>query len=262
MGPDAEAPFPRLWPDRWGGAHPLEHRKVATSAYHRGMSEAADSLAEIRSKIAEACVRSGRDPSEVTLIGASKTVTPDRIREFVESGLTDLGENYVRELREKEPLFPEVRWHYFGALQSGSARHVAAHADVIHTFVPGSGLERLSSRLVALGREVPGLMEVDFTGGRSGVAPEDLRAAASLISSTPGVRLAGLMTLPAFDPDPEAARPSFRRLRLLAESLRETFPEVLELSMGMSLDYEVALEEGATMLRVGTALFGRRPTGY
>lgn len=222
---------------------------------------AADSLAEVRSRIDAACARSGRDPSGITLIGASKTVAPEALAPFVDAGLHDLGENYVRELREKAPLFPGVRWHYFGALQAGTARHVAAHADVIHTLVPGSGLERLSARLRGLGREVPGLIEVDLTGSRSGVPPEELPEAARLVAGTPGVRLVGLMTLPAFDPDPEAARPAFRRLRLLAESLRETLPEVLELSMGMSLDYEVALEEGATMLRVGTALFGRRPTG-
>lgn len=218
-------------------------------------------LAEVRARIAEACRRVGRDASEVTLVGATKTVPAERVREAVAAGLGDVGENRIQELRDKHPLVTGARWHFLGPLQSGSARHVAALADVVHTLAPGGGADRLAARLADLGRSVDALIEVDLTGERHGVAPADLAAYADHVAATPGLRLIGLMTIAPFDPDPEAARPAFARLRGLREGLRRDHPGVLALSMGMSLDYEVAVEEGATMIRVGTALFGARPRG-
>ena len=221
-------------------------------------AEFAERLAFVRDRVGAAAASVGRDPSEVTIVGVTKTVPEARIRIAVEAGLRDLGENYVQELRAKQPLLPTATWHFVGTLQGGSARHVARHADVVQTLAPGGAVERLSSRLAVLGRSIPCLIEVDLTGDRPGVRPEDLRSFATLVRSLPGVRLAGLMTLPPAAADPEAARPFFRRLRELRDDLRETHPEVLALSMGMSLDYEVAIEEGATMVRLGTVLFGER----
>lgn len=218
----------------------------------------ASRLAHARARIADACARVGRDPADVTLVGATKSVPPERIAVALAAGLRDVGENYVGELRTKQPLLPDATWHFIGTLQAGTARHVAAHADVVETLAPGSAPVRLSARLAALGRTVPCLIEVDLTGERPGVAPEDLLAFADRMAGLPGIRLVGLMTLPPAEPDPEAARPFFRRLRALRDTLRETHPEVLALSMGMSLDYTVAVEEGATMVRLGTALFGGR----
>ena len=219
----------------------------------------AERLAAAEAAIAAACERVGRDPSEVTVIGASKRVPVAHVREAFAAGLRDLGENDARELRTKAPEVPGATWHFFGPLQAGSVRHVAAHADVVHTLAPGGGLERLSARLADLGREVRGLIQVDFTGSRNGVGPDDLPDFARAVERLPGIRLAGLMTIAPLDADPEGARPAFRRLRELAGRLRETLPGVLALSMGMSLDYRVAVEEGATMVRLGTALFGDRP---
>lgn len=215
----------------------------------------------VRARIAEACARVGRDPGDVTLVGATKTVPAARIRAAVAAGLSEVGENRVQELREKHPLVPGARWHFFGPLQAGSARHVAAFADVVHTLSPGGGLDRLAARLRDLDRTVDALIEVDLTGERHGVAPVDLPAFADRIAAIPGIRPLGLMTIAPLDPDPEAARPAFARLRGLLGDLRAAHPGMLALSMGMSLDYAVAVEEGATMVRVGTALFGGRPSG-
>lgn len=227
----------------------------------RPAADIAARIAEVRARIEEACRRAGRDPSEVTLVGATKTVPAGRIREAVAAGLVDVGENRVQELRDKHPLVPGARWHFFGPLQSGSARHVAALADVVHTLAPGGGADRLAARLQDLRRTVDALIEVDLTGDRHGVAPADLPGYADRVAATPGLRLVGLMGIAPLDPDPEAARPAFARLRGLRDALRADHPGVLALSMGMSLDYAVAVEEGATMVRVGTALFGARHRG-
>lgn len=218
-------------------------------------------LAEVRARIADACARVGRDAREVTLVGATKTVPPERIRAAVAAGLADVGENRVQELRAKHPEVSGVRWHFLGPLQAGSARHVAALADVVHSLAPGGGLDRLVARLDDLGRTVDGLIEVDLTGERHGVSPEALEGFAERLAPIPGIRLVGLMTIAPLGADAEAARPAFARLRDLRDRLRNHYPGVLALSMGMSLDYAVAVEEGATMVRVGTALFGDRPRG-
>ena len=151
-----------------------------------------------------------------------------------------------------------ARWHYLGALQSNTVRHVAVLADVVETLSGERATARLARRAAQAGRTLDALIEVDLAGRGTGVPPDDLAAFARSTSSLDGLRLVGLMTLPPHDPDPEAARPWFRRLRDMRDRIREWHPEMLELSMGMSLDYRVAVEEGATMVRIGTALFGPR----
>ena len=153
---------------------------------------------------------------------------------------------------------PDVRWHFIGTLQTNTAHHVAALADVVETVTGGHATERLARRAAASGRTIDALIEVDLTGERTGVLPEDAAATADRIASLEGLRLVGLMTIPPIRDGAEDARPYFVRLRELRDRIRERHPEVLELSMGMSLDYQVAVEEGATMVRVGTALFGPR----
>ena len=220
-----------------------------------------ENLARIRAGLRAACERVGRDPAGVRIIAAGKTVEPEALRWVLEAGVRDLGENYVRELRTKRELIPGVTWHFIGTLQRGTAHHVAALADVVQTAAPGRALERLARAAGRLGRTLPALVEVDFTRQRSGVSPEETIVACDLVAATPGLRLVGLMTLPPLTPDAEGARPYFARLRELLERVRERHPGAVELSMGMSLDYEVAVEEGATMVRIGTALFGARPPG-
>jgi len=226
----------------------------------RSSSSVAENVAAVRAKIAAACERAGRDDSEVTLVAVGKTVEVEALRWMVEAGVSDLAENYVRELRAKHDAVPNVRWHFVGTLQASGAHHVARLADVVQTVVPGAGADRLARRAAERGRTLPCLIEVDFTGERTGVDPDAIVEAADSVSRLEGLALVGLMTVPPLDPDPEAARPVFRRLRALGERVREGHPDAVELSMGMSLDYEVAVEEGATMLRVGTALYGTRST--
>jgi hypothetical protein len=212
----------------------------------------------IEEAIAAAARRSGRLPQDVLVVAAAKTVSPALVRWAVEGGVRAVGENYVRELRSKQKEVPGVSWHYIGTLQSSTAHYVADLSDVVETVSGERAARRLAGRASRGSRVVDALIEVDLAGRGTGVRPEDLDAFTDLIASLRGLRLRGLMTLPPFLGDPQAARPYFEQLRELRERLRSNHPEVLDLSMGMSLDYEVAVEEGATMVRIGTALFGPR----
>jgi len=216
-------------------------------------------LSDLREGIATAAERSGRRPDDVRLVAIGKTVAAAAISVAVDAGVRDVGENYVKELAEKRAELGEVTWHYVGALQSHTAHVVAEEADIVHTLSPGRALERLSRRAEAAGRRIPSLIQVDFTGARNGAAPEELPALAEEVEELPGLELAGLMTLPPMPEQPDGTRRFFARLRELREGLADTHPGLRELSMGMSLDYRAAIEEGATMVRVGTALFGARP---
>jgi pyridoxal phosphate enzyme (YggS family) len=215
-------------------------------------------LARVKEGISAACRRSRRDPDEVTLVAITKTVPVDLVMSAREAGISDFGENYVQELAAKRDAVPDARWHYVGTLQSHSAHRVADHADVVHSLEPGRAVRRLGARAARRGKEVVGLVQVDFTGRRAGMPAEETEGFVAEVSGVEGLRVAGLMTLPPEPASPEDARPYFRRLRELLERLRERFPSLRELSMGMSLDYEVAVEEGATIVRIGTALFGMR----
>jgi PLP dependent protein len=227
---------------------------------HGGREQVLENLASIREAIAAAADRSGRDPASVTLVAATKTVPVEAIGWVVDAGVTAVGENYVQELRAKAPMLAGrgVRWHFIGTLQSGTASHVADLADVVETLAGERAATRLAARAARRGRRLSGLLEVDFTGERAGLAPESVADAVATVGALDGIDLVGLMTIPPLTVDAEGARPWFRRLRELRDEVREKHPHVLELSMGMSLDYAVAVEEGATMVRIGTALFGRR----
>ena len=224
-----------------------------------GAEAVKENASRIRAGIHAACVRAGRESHEVRLVAVSKTMPAQAIRWARGAGVTDFGENYVKELVAKAAEVDGVTWHFVGTLQTNTARHVAQHADVVHTCVPGGALRRLASRAAERGRSIPALIEVDFTGRRTGVAPEEVLPFADQVAVLEGVRLAGLMTLPPMPERPEDTRPYFRRLRELRDVLAELHGTATELSMGMSMDYDVAVEEGATMVRIGTALFGERP---
>ncbi|MGA9162388.1 MAG: YggS family pyridoxal phosphate-dependent enzyme [Actinomycetota bacterium] len=220
----------------------------------------AANLARIRDQIARACARSGRDPHEVRIVAAAKTFGPVAIARVRDAGVREVGENYVNELRACRAEVKGVSWHFIGTLQSHSAHHVAELADVVETVTPSRAMQRLARRAAGLGRTIPVLVEVDFTGTRTGVAPEAVDDAVDDVVRTDGVDLAGLMTVPPIPAVAEDSRPFFRRLREIRDGVVTRYPEAKELSMGMSLDYAVAVEEGATMVRIGTALFGaRRP---
>jgi pyridoxal phosphate enzyme (YggS family) len=216
-------------------------------------------LARVRGAIAAAAERSGRSGDDVLLVGVTKTFPLDVCVAAEAAGLTDLGENYVKELREKAPALPVVRWHYLGPVQSHTANAVADHADVVHSLGSLRAAQRLARRRTASAAPpLPVLVQVDFTAERNGVLPDELEGFLAEATALEGIEVCGLMTLPPLTDSPEGARPYFRRLRELRDRVSEVHPGLGELSMGMSLDYEVAVEEGATMVRVGTTLFGER----
>jgi pyridoxal phosphate enzyme (YggS family) len=217
-------------------------------------------LEQVRARIGRACARSDRDPATVRLVAAVKTVEPEAIDWVRDAGVTDVGENYVKELRVKRASLDGLVWHFLGTLQSHTAHVVAEHADVVQTLVPGNAFARLARRATERGVSLPALIEVDFTSRRTGLAPEDVERFADEVAATEGVDLVGLMTLPPPTATPEGARPWFARLRELRGLVASAHPGAAGLSMGMSLDYEVAVEEGATIVRIGTALFGARPS--
>jgi len=223
----------------------------------------ADRLQGIRERIAAAAGRAGRDPESVTLVGVSKTVPPDRILEAVQAGLADLGENRVQEARDKAPLLPgTVRWHLVGHLQANKANHAARLFQVVHSIDSVETLERLERAAEREGRRMTAMAQVNLAGEatKSGARTEDLDRILEAAAGLRSVKLTGLMILPPYDPDPGRSRPFFRRIRELLHELQGRHPRLSlrHLSMGMTEDFEVAIEEGATMVRVGRALFGER----
>jgi len=229
------------------------------------MFSIADNLSSIRKRMASACARVNRDPAGVQLIGVTKTVALDRIREGVEAGLTILGENYVQEAGKKVGALQdlEVTWHFIGHLQSNKAKTAIELFDLIHTVDRKSLARELNSLAQKRGQAVNILLQVNVgeEETKSGTSPTELSSLFSYASSLDGLSVRGLMTLPPYLDDPEQVRPFFRQLRESLDRMRDRArrPELLtELSMGMSHDFEVAIEEGATLIRVGTALFGAR----
>ena len=230
------------------------------------MSDISERLAQVQGRIAAAARRAGRDPASITLVAVSKTVPLDRIKEGVAAGLTVLGENRVQEAREKiEALGRLAQWHLVGHLQTNKAKLAVQLFDLIHSLDSMKLARELDKQARALGKRIPCLMEVNQGGEltKSGLGEADvlpfLREAAALQS----IEILGLMSVPPFLENPEDVRPYFRRLRELREAAAAAGIPGLRmdhLSMGMSHDFEVAIEEGATMVRIGTAIFGPRPS--
>lgn len=217
----------------------------------------------LRQRIAKAADRARRDPGSVTLVGIGKTMPVEAIRAAVEAGLTDLGENRVQEARDKAPRLPgSVRWHLVGHLQTNKAIHAARLFQVIHSIDSAELLRRVDQAAGREGRSIDALIQVDLAGEttKHGVQEDKLDELLEAAAGCERVAVRGLMILPPFDPDPEKSRPWFRRLREIGERARARHAGLRldQLSMGMSEDFEVAIEEGATMVRIGRALFGER----
>ena len=229
------------------------------------MSEIAENLARVRERIEAAARRSGRDPESVRLVAVSKTVDAERLRQAVEAGAKILGENYVQEAQKKiEVLGHEVAWHFIGHLQTNKAKVAAGLFDFIHSVDSQNLAQELGRRVKLRGKALPILLEVNLAGEvtKFGAQEKEILLLAEKLSGMEGIEVKGLMTMPPFFEDPEASRPYFVELRKLGEHLaKEKIPRISmeELSMGMSNDFEVAVEEGATLVRVGTAIFGSRP---
>ncbi len=221
---------------------------------------------KVREEIATVARRCGREPKEITLVAVTKTHPVGVLREALAAGATDFGENRVQEAESKIPALGNqaVRWHLIGHLQGNKARRAVNLFDLVHTLDSASLAHRLDRSCAEEGRnELPVLIQVDLAGeaAKSGVLPADVGELVGIVNECSRLRLRGLMTLPPFLKDPERVRPFFSRLRELRDQLQRTgsFGEQKgELSMGMSHDFEVAIEEGATIVRVGTAIFGER----
>ena len=222
----------------------------------------ASRLAAVQDRIADACARAGRDPAEVTLIAVTKTHPLSVLEDALEAGVTDLGENRVGEFVEKaEALGDRATWHFIGSLQRNKARDVARHADLFHALDSDRLAKELDKRAAGEGRVLPCLVQVNISGegSKHGVAPEATHEFLDRLAAFEHLDVRGLMGMaaPAAPEDHDRiVRPAFARLRALAEARRWRQRPVL--SMGMSGDYETAIEEGATHVRVGSALFGPR----
>jgi hypothetical protein len=220
--------------------------------------------ADVLARISAACARSRRSPAEVALVAVSKTVPAERLRAAVAAGHDLLGENRVQEAAAKIPLVPGPRWHLVGPLQANKGRRAVELFDMLEavdSLALARRLDRIAGELRP-GRPLPILLEanVDADPAKAGFAPAALATALPELLALPNVAVHGLMTIGRLAADPEDARPTFAALRELALRLRAAHPGLgLELSMGMTDDFEVAVEEGATIVRVGRALFGERP---
>lgn len=226
------------------------------------LEDFAERLETVHQRVADACRRSGRDPAEVDIVAVTKTHGPDIIELAVQGGVTVFGESKVQEARAKIPRCPgHVIWHLIGHLQTNKVRPAVQLFDVIHSVDSERLLDAVEAACEETGQTLPVYLQVNISGEASkyGIAPDALRHLLERCAACPRVEVQGLMTVPPFTEEPEGARPYFQQLRALRDCCGEEwdFP-VNGLSMGMSHDFEIAIEEGATCVRLGSVLFGSR----
>ena len=228
-----------------------------------GVMNLADNLEKIHQRIRVACERAGRNPDSVTLLAVTKTQPPEVVQSASKLGLILFGENKVQEAKAKIPLCPgNLRWHMIGHLQSNKCRDAVELFKMIQSVDSLSLAQEINKRAEQAARTLPVLLEVNVAGEASkfGYRPEQLLAELKELNALPRIEIHGLMTVPPWSAEAEKARPHFRRLREIKAQCEQTLGAPLpHLSMGMSGDFEIAIEEGATMVRIGTALFGPRP---
>ena len=228
------------------------------------MKPLAEILADVKSRIAAACARAGRHPEDVEIVAVTKTHGEDVVREAWENGLSIVGENKVQEAAWKKPASVSgPSWHLIGHLQGNKVRPALELFDFIHSVDSVKLADRINAIADEIGARPHVLLEVNVSGekSKSGLKPEDVESTIRhILAACPRLTVEGLMTMAPFSENPEDARPYFRRLRELRDELEAALSVGLpRLSMGMSGDYEVAVEEGATWVRLGTVLFGERP---
>lgn len=221
-------------------------------------------ISEIRKRIVAAATRAKRDPGDIQLMAVSKTVPPERIREAIEAGVKVFGENYVQEAREKIPdIGPAAEWHMIGHLQTNKVKYVINLFDWVHSVDRVELARELDKRAGQHLRKLNVLIEVNVSGeeSKNGVETSQALELVRQVSVLPNLSVHGLMTMPPYSDDPENSRPYFQALRRLRDEITAAaIPNIRmnELSMGMTDDFEVAIEEGATIIRVGRAIFGAR----
>ncbi|MDI6765598.1 MAG: YggS family pyridoxal phosphate-dependent enzyme [Bacteroidota bacterium] len=222
----------------------------------------AENIKNIKKRIAVACQKVGRKPEDITLSAVTKTLKAASVKEVVAAGIFDIGENYVQELREKREQVPDprIRWHFIGHLQTNKIKYIADWIYMIHSVDSLELGEQLSKWMLKSQRELNILVEVNTSGENSkfGVSLESAHLLIKDLRKLPNLNVSGLMTMGPFLPNPEECRPSFRQLREMKENLEKEGYSLPILSMGMTNDFEVAIEEGATIIRIGTAIFGSR----
>lgn len=228
------------------------------------MSVIAANLQAVHQRIAAAAQQAGRQPADIALLAVSKTVPPDRIRAAYAAGQVAFGENYVQEGVDKIAALADLRhrvqWHFIGPLQSNKTRLVAEHFDWVHAVDRLRIAERLSAQRPAGMAALQVCIQVNISGeaSKSGVAPAEVPGLAHAVAALPGLRLRGLMAIPEPEHDPAAQRRPFAAMRAMLQALRTDGLDLDTLSMGMSGDMEAAIAEGATLVRIGTAIFGAR----
>jgi pyridoxal phosphate enzyme (YggS family) len=223
-----------------------------------------ENLKRVRERIEKAAYRARRGVGEIRLVAVTKGVNAERIIEAAGLGINAFGENYAQEFRDKRDLVEkaigrEVEWHFIGRLQKNKVKYLDG-VSLIHSLDSASVAQEINKRAEKLETNVPVLIEVNIgeEGVKGGIKSRQLDDFLSVLSSFPQIEVNGLMTMPPVFDNPEMVRPYFRKLRELRDRLQERFPKLRELSMGMSGDFEVAIEEGATIVRIGTAIFGPR----
>lgn len=243
------------------------HVRESTYPTAHTVEDFAHNIAAVRARITAAAERAGRDPAAIRLLPVSKTVPADRIRAAVAAGCEQLGENKVQEIVGKQPALADlgVSWSMIGHLQTNKARDVVAYASEFQALDRLKVADALERRLQAAGRSLDVYVQVNTSAEDSkfGLPPEELPAFLTALTSYETLRVRGLMTLAIFTPDAERVRRCFALLRTLRDQARESDPELIgsgELSMGMSGDYEIAIEEDSDCVRVGQAIFGARAT--
>ena len=227
-----------------------------------------ENLVQVKRCIIEAAKRAGRDPSGVRLLAVTKEQSDATVAKGIQAGMTLLGENKVQEASGKIEAFGRkngLEWHFIGRLQKNKVKFIFDLFDLIHSVDSLALAEAIHKKAQKIGSCMPILLQVNISGEKSklGIDPLDLPREIRKFAKLEGVKISGLMTIPPFDRDPETSRPYYARLRELRDTCSSlNIPRICldELSMGMSNDYEVAIEEGATLVRVGTGLFGRRPS--
>jgi len=225
------------------------------------MSTIRENVLGVMERIEKAARRAGRDPKEIKLVAVSKTVEAARVKEAIEAGVSILGENYVQEAQKKiEVIGRPVAWHFIGHLQSNKAKYAVHLFDMIHSIDSLTLAQELNRRAEQEGQVVKVMIEVNISGEATkfGTDEEKVLSIIKGILSLNHLSLEGLMTMPPYFDSPEMSRPYYIKLRDLKEKMAKEGISLKELSMGMSNDFEIAIEEGATYVRVGTAIFGAR----
>ena len=220
-----------------------------------------ENLLRVTERIEKAAQKAGRNPKDIRLVAVSKTMEADRVREAIEAGVTILGENYVQEAQKKiEEIGKPVSWHFIGHLQSNKAKVAVRLFDTIHSVDSVALAEELNRRAQQANQKIPIMIEVNLSGEATkfGTEEEKVTSLAQGVLKLDHLSLEGLMTMPPYFDDPEMSRPYFIQLRELKERLVKGGIPLKDLSMGMSNDFEIAIQEGATYVRVGTAIFGAR----